>query len=289
MGVPVTGYTKLFGVIADPIKHSISPTIHNAAFSALDIDAVYLAFEVNPSEFDKAIQSFKTFEMGGANLSMPFKQVAMDYMDELTPSAKLIGAMNTIIPQDGKLIGHNTDGIGFMRSLDDLNWNIIAEKITVIGGGGAATAIIAQAMLDGVKEISVFNRKSAHYAEIATTLEQFSKKTGVVAHLYDLADTRKLQTELQESVLLVNTTNVGMAPNTDVSPIQDASIIPSEINVYDIIYNPKETMLLTQAKTQGARVANGLGMLLYQAAESFEKWTGQKMPIDIVKQTLEEI
>lgn len=283
----ITGHTKLAALFATPIRHSVSPMIHNTAFQALGIDAVYLAFEVGTQGLEKAIDSIRNLEMLGANLSMPNKILAVDYMDELSEAARLIGAVNTITNEQGKLTGHNTDGTGFMKSLQDIEVEVVGKKMTIIGAGGAATAIIVQAALDGVKEITVYNRKDDFYDKIKEKLAYISENTTCTITLRDLADNQALSRDVSESALLLNATGVGMKPLETQTPIQDFSIIRPDLAVCDVIYTPRETEFLRQARLRGAKTNNGLGMLLYQGAAAFEKWTGQEMPIEIVKPIIE--
>lgn len=283
----ITGHTKLTALFATPISHSISPMIQNTAFQALNMDAVYLAFEVGTEGLEQAIASIRNLDMLGANLSMPNKILAIDFMDELSEAARLIGAVNTITNVQGKLTGHNTDGIGFMRSLEDMEVSIVGKKITIIGAGGAATAIIVQAALDGVKEITVYNRKDEFYEKIKEKLRFISENTECVISLHDLADEKHLAKDVAESTLLLNATGVGMKPLENQTPIQDFSIIRPDLAVCDVIYTPKETEFLKQARLRGAKTNNGLGMLLYQGAAAFKKWTGQEMPIELIKPIIE--
>lgn len=283
----ITGHTKLTALFATPIRHSVSPMIQNTAFQSLNIDAVYLAFEVGTEGLEQAIASIRNLDMIGANLSMPNKILAVEFMDELSEAARLIGAVNTITNDKGKLTGHNTDGTGFMRSLKDIEVDIIGKKMTIIGAGGAATAIIVQAALDGVREITVYNRKDEFYENIKEKLAFISKNTECIISLKDLADEQTLAKDVAESSLLLNATGVGMKPLEKQTPIQDFSIIRPDLAVCDVIYTPKETEFLKQARLRGAKTNNGLGMLLYQGAAAFEKWTGQEMPIDSVKPIIE--
>ncbi|WP_265457540.1 shikimate dehydrogenase [Enterococcus sp. HY326] len=284
----ITGHTRLVGLFATPIRHSVSPMIQNAGFQALGIDAVYLAFDLGTDRIERAIDSIRNLEMLGANLSMPNKIAAVPLMDDLSDAAKLVGAINTIVNQDGKLTGHITDGIGFMRSLKDIDVDIIGKKMTITGAGGAATAIIVQAALDGVKEIAVYNIKDEFFERIQATLQTIAESTGCKIVLNDLADEAALAKDVAESVLLTNATGVGMKPNTEASTIKNFDIITKELAVVDIIYTPRETKLLKEAKVRGAKTSNGLGMLLYQGAAAFELWTGQAMPIDVVKPIIEK-
>lgn len=285
----ITGHTRLVGLFATPIRHSVSPMIQNAGFEALGIDAVYLAFDLGTDRIERAIDSIKNLEMLGANLSMPNKMAALPLMDELSEAAKLVGAINTIVNKDGKLTGHITDGTGFMRSLKDMDVDVIGKKMTITGAGGAATAIIVQAALDGVKEIAVYNIKDDFFEKIQDKLTYIAENTDCKITLNDLADQEALAKDVAESVLLANATGVGMKPNTEDSTIKDFDIIRPDLAVIDIIYIPRETKLLREAKARGAKTSNGLGMLLYQGAAAFELWTGQEMPIDIVKPIIENI
>lgn len=281
----ISGYTRLVGFLANPAKHSISPKMHNLAFKETNIDAVYLAFDVSKDELEHGIQAIRTFDMLGANVSMPHKIAAVSYMDELTEAAELIGAINTIIHHEGNLIGHNTDGIGFCESLRENQVRIKNETMTLLGAGGAATAMICQAALDGMKTIHVFSRKSPRYERMHEKIKEITAKTNCVITLTELSDQNKLATALAQSSLLVNATSVGMSDDT--SPISDTSLLRKDLTVYDAIYNPRETYLLKQAKAAGAKTINGLGMLLYQGAAAFECWTGKKMPVEQIKPIIE--
>jgi len=280
----VTGYTRLAGLIAKPARHSISPLMHNTAFKANNIDAVYLSFEVEKEQLPQFIKGISAFDMIGVNVSMPYKLAVIPYLDELSEAATLIGAVNTIVPQkDGRLVGHNTDGSGFMRSLVDSNVEIIGEEITVIGTGGAATAICVQAALDGVQKINVFNRQGEFFTQKQQKINEIAQKSQCTLSLTDLADGKALNKALGNSKLLINATDVGMKPNEAQTPIQDFSAFHDDLAVYDVIYNPRETKLIQIAKEKGLKTVNGLGMLLYQGAYAFELWTGKKMPLEIVK------
>ncbi|WP_202621256.1 shikimate dehydrogenase [Enterococcus sp. JM9B] len=287
MKMEITGHTHLAGLYAKPARHSISPMMHNAAFIEKGIDARYLAFDVEPEDLKTSVEAIRTLQLLGVNLSMPHKMAAVPLMDELSEAAQLIGAINTIVHHEGKLIGHNTDGIGFMASLTDAGISIIGKEITLMGAGGAATAIISQAALDGVKKIHVFNRKDAFYDQIAVKLAQISRHTNCEIHLADLEDHSALQQAIATSVLLVNATRVGMKPNDGAMALPDVSFLHAELAVYDVIYEPRETKLLRLAREKGLKTVNGLGMLLYQGAASFELWTGQKMPVEKIKPIVE--
>lgn len=287
MDKQISGHTKLTGLFASPAAHSISPLIYNAAFAKLALDCVYLAFDVAKPELPQALQSMRTLDMPWANLSMPNKQIACAYMDELSPAAELIGAVNTIVQKSGKLIGHNTDGIGFMSSIADLKVQIIGKKMTILGGGGAATAIIVQAALDGVAEIAVYNRKDEFYPVIAENLARITQQVACNIQLHDLSDEAALARDLAESTLLANATKVGMQPFAEQCPLNNLSLLRPELMVADIIYNPRETKLLQAAKAAGCQTMNGLHMLLFQGVAAFKLGTGLDMPVAEIKPLVE--
>lgn len=277
----ITGYTGLYGIVANPIKHSASPMMHNTAFKILGIDDVYLAFEIEKKELSNFIMAVKTLGIKGFNVSMPYKVEIIQYLDELTPAATLCKAVNTVLYKDGKLIGHITDGIGFMQACYDMGWNPRGKKMTVLGAGGAATAIIVQAAIDGIQEIVVYNRSNKPF------IQELNEQLEATITLKSLSDMESLKVDLKDSYMLVNTTNVGMAPNTEDCLLPDASYLSEGLKVADIIYNPKMTKLLQMAKDRGLEYCNGQGMIVYQGAESFRFWTGLQMPIKEVKAALE--
>ncbi|MBQ2425130.1 MAG: shikimate dehydrogenase [Lachnospiraceae bacterium] len=286
MSNQITGHTGLMCLLGSPCRHSISPMMHNKAFEALGLDYRYLAFEVNETTLKTAVEGLKALGARGFNLTMPCKNQMVSLCDELSPAAKLIGAVNTVVNNNGILIGHNTDGIGYMQSVKDAGFDIIGKKMTLLGAGGAATAILVQAALDGVSEISVFLRKTSRFYERAEiTAKALMEETNCKIKLCDFNDPELLRHELADSAILVNGTSIGMAPDVDACPIPSADLLPDEIIVSDIIYNPKETKLLAMAREKGLPYFNGTYMLLYQGAEAFRLWTGCEMPIELIKQT----
>lgn len=287
MGERITGHTELIGLIATPIRHSSSPKMHNEAFAKLGLDYAYLAFEVGTEELEDTIKGFRAMKVRGSNVSMPNKTVVHKYLDKLSPAAELCGAVNTIVNDNGVLTGHITDGIGCMSALKDAGVDIIGKKITIVGAGGAATAIEVQAALDGVAEISIFNRKDDFYKNAEKTVEKLRAKTKCTVNLYDLADLDKLKEEIESSVLFINATGVGMKPLEGITYIPDKSFFRPDLIVLDIIYAPRETALLKLAKEAGCRTLNGLGMMLFQGAAAFEMWTGKPMPIEYMKEILD--
>ena len=212
MAERITGHTELIGLIATPIRHSSSPRMHNEAFAKLGLDYAYLAFEVGNEELEDTIKGFRAMKVRGSNVSMPNKTVVHKYLDKLSDAAEMCGAVNTIVNDDGVLTGHITDGIGYMSGLKDAGIDIIGKKMTIVGAGGAATAIQVQAALDGVKEISIFNRKDEFYERAQKTVKDINEKTNCKATLYDLEDLDKLKEEIASSYIFTNATGMGMKP-----------------------------------------------------------------------------
>ncbi|HAS20141.1 MAG TPA: shikimate dehydrogenase [Lachnospiraceae bacterium] len=286
MAERLTGHTELVGLMAYPIRHSSSPAMHNEAFAYLGIDMAYLAFEVDNSTLEDAIKGMRALKLVGSNVSMPNKTVVGQYLDELSPAAKLIGAVNTIVNDNGRLIGHCTDGIGYMQSLKDYDIDVIGKKMTVVGAGGAATAIEIQAALDGVAEISIFNIKDKFYETGVETCRKINENTSCKATMYDLADHEALRREIESSYLLANATGMGMKPLEGKTWLPDKSYLRPDLIVTDTVYAPAETEFLRIAKEVGCKNMNGFGMMLFQGAAGFKMWTGQDMPIEHMKEVL---
>ncbi len=282
----ITGHTELIGLMAYPIRHSSSPAMQNEAFATLGLDYAYLAFEVDNDTLEDAVKGLKALKLKGSNVSMPNKTVVHKYLDELSPAAKLCGAVNTIVNNDGILVGHITDGIGYMQSLKEEGIDVIGKKMTIVGAGGAATAIEIQAALDGVKEISIFNIRDKFWENAIETVEKINKNTSCKATLYDLADLDKLKEEIADSYLFANATGMGMKPLEGQTYIPDKSFFRPDLIVTDVVYSPKETEMLRMAKEVGCKTMNGMGMMLFQGSAAFELWTGKPMPIDHMKDFL---
>ena len=279
----IDGYTRLAAVVANPIKHSISPFIHNSAFEATNTNGVYLAWEVDAAELAETVANIRRYQMYGINLSMPYKEQVIPYLDQLSAEACLIGAVNTVVNRKGTLIGYNTDGKGFFKSLP--SFKISKKRLVLLGAGGAAKAILAQAILDGVSQISVFVRSSS-MEKTRPYLEKIQNATGFRVDLFALEDVQNLQDSITQADLLVNATSVGMDGSSQ--PIPTSIVLPEKLMVADVIYQPFETPFLKWARNQGNQSINGLGMLLYQAAEAFELWTGKEMPTDQIWELLKQ-
>ena len=286
MAERISGHTELIGLIANPIRHSTSPKMHNEALAKLGLDYVYLAFEVGNEELEDTIKGFRAMKVRGSNVSMPNKTVVHKYLDKLSPAAELCGAVNTIVNDDGVLTGHMTDGIGCMMALKDAGVDVIGKKITIVGAGGAATAIEVQAALDGVAEISIFNAKDNFFVNAEKTAEKLNSKTDCKVNVFGLADLEKLKEEIASSVLFINATGMGMKPLEGKTYIPDKSFFRPDLTVLDIVYIPAETALLKLAKEAGCRTLNGLGMMLFQGAAAFKLFTGKDMPIEYMKEIL---
>lgn len=282
----LNGHTILIGLMATPIRHSLSPTMYNEAFAKLGLDYAYLAFEVGNNQLADGIQAIRALCMRGSNISMPNKQAVLSHLDKLSPAAEMVGAVNTIVNDDGVLTGHITDGTGFMRGLQQADVSIIGEKMTICGAGGAATAICIQAALDGVKELAIFNRKDDFYKNAERTVSMINEKTDCKATLYDITDEEQLRKEIATSAIFTNATGVGMKPLQEESLITDPTMLRKELVVADVVYVPSETKLLKLAKEQGCKTVNGLGMMLWQGAAAFELWTGEEMPVDYIRELL---
>lgn len=280
----ITGHTKLTGLLGSPVSHSISPSMHNEAFQLLNLDYVYLAFNVQSGTLYDALKGLKAIGIRGFNLTMPLKTEIIRYVDHLSPAAALCGSVNTVINNKGVLTGDTTDGIGYMRSLTEVAGSPKDQVMTLLGAGGAAVSILVQAALDGMKEIRVFNRKGANFDKAAALIEKVHMSTQCKITLDDIEDHDLLAQSILSSNILTNSTSVGMAPNDNETLIKDRTLFHENLIVSDVIYNPRETKLLSMAKEQGCKTLNGLNMLLYQGAESFRLWTGHEMPIEPIRE-----
>ena len=273
----ITGKTHVCGVIGDPIEHTLSPIMHNAAFNALKLDYAFLAFKVKPSEVENAVNGMRALGIHGLNVTMPHKKAVINYLDEIDQTAKFLSAVNTIHNKNGKLIGFNTDGVGALKALKENGVNPKGKRVLLLGSGGAARAI-AYALVQEADELVVLNRTVEQAKELASLLERpFNKK--VVA---DSLSPKIIQDNLRDSDILVNATSVGMKPNANQSPVAPEWLKPN-LAVMDIVYNPIETKLAKDAKAAGAKVISGVEMLIYQGAASFEIWTGKSAPVEVMR------
>ena len=272
----ISGKTKVCAIIGDPVGHSLSPVMHNAAFKELGLNIVYVAFPVKTDKLEDAIKGAKSLGLLGLNVTMPHKHAVMQYLDETDSTAKTLGAVNTILNERGKLFGYNTDGKGAMIALQE-NCVDSEEKMLLVGAGGAAKAIAFQTAQE-TEELVILNRTE----EKAKQLANLINKTFGTKVKGKILSAEVLKEELETTNVLVNATSVGMSPDADASPVP-ADLLHSGLCVMDIVYNPLETKLLKDAKAVGAKVVSGLEMLLYQGAVAFEIWTNCPAPVDVMK------
>ena len=281
----ISGHTGLVAWIGSPVGHSGSPAMHNYSFQRLGLDYAYVAFDVKVEETKAAIEAMRTLKIRGYNVTMPCKMEAAKYVDALSPAAQIIGAVNTIVNDNGFLTGYITDGEGFVNNLRDHGVDVKDKKITIAGGGGAATAIQVQCAIDGARELSIFKRKSADFER---TLEMAEKIRGnvpdCIVNVFDTADTAKMTEEIKDSDIFINGTIVGMKPMDEESVVKDTSAFHKDLVVCDVVYNPLETKLLREAKEAGCTCIDGKGMLLWQGVSAFKLFTGEDMPVEEVKE-----
>ncbi|MCT2874841.1 shikimate dehydrogenase [Limosilactobacillus fermentum] len=280
----IDGHTLLIGLMAYPIRHSMSPTMHNNAFAKLGLNYAYLAFEIDNDKLEKAVDAIRTLDMRGSNISMPNKQNILPYLDKLSPASRMTGAVNTVVNDNGVLTGYTTDGTGFMKSLEDENLNIIGKKMTIAGAGGAGTPVAIQAALDGVAEIDIFNRDTdPQWEQAKKNVDIINKETDCKATLHSLTDQEAFKQSIASCDIYCDATSVGMGELADLSLVNDPSWFHKDMIVFDTVYAPRETKLMKIAKGAGVEhVFNGLGMMLEQGAEAFKLWTGQEMPVDYI-------
>lgn len=278
----ITGKTKVLCLFGSPVAHSISPMMHNEAFKLLDIDYRYFCFDVGENNLEQAFAAMRLFDFRGCNCTMPDKNRAYELVDKLSPEAKIIGACNTIVNDNGILTGHNTDGKGYMLSAKDAGFDLTGSTMTLMGAGGAATAIAVQAAFDGVKNINIFSIKDQFWGRAENLVKEINANTNCNAKLFEFNDD-DLRELIKNSDILTNATSVGMAPNVDGCLIKDKSMLRPDLIVSDIIYNPRKTKLITMAEEVGCKTFNGMYMLLYQGAEAFRIWTGEDMPTEEIK------
>lgn len=276
----ISGTTRLCCLFGSPVAHSRSPQLHNKAFELTGLNYRYVAFDVTNNQMERAMDSVRLLNMRGCNLTMPNKIDVIPFLDKLDPAAELIGAVNTVLNEDGVLTGYNTDGYGFMRAFQDHDADIKGKKMTQMGMGGAGTSVAVQAAIDGAREISVFSPSTGKsWGRATEEVALIRERTGCNINLYDANDHDVLRREIESSELLANTTPIGMGKLEGKSPIPDASFLRPELIVQDAIYEPEETELLRMARETGCTTINGLEMLFYQGARAFEIWTGLDMPL----------
>ena len=269
MYATVTGTAKILGIYGDPVAHTLSPRMHNAAFRALDLDMIYLPFEVARNDLEGAIGGIRALKLLGVNLTHPHKTAALDLLDEISSEADEIGAVNTVVNREGTLVGHNTDGTGFVKSLkDDFGFDPGGKRIVVFGAGGAGRAISWALNREIPERLAIVNRT-------IEKAEMLARNVGASPLSWnDL----QVESEISEAHLVVNATSTPL--NLDPALVSEKQLI------YDIVYNQKETSFMAAVRKKGARIGNGLSMLLHQGALAFELWTDRSAPLKVMRQAL---
>lgn len=291
MDTRISGKTRLLGVFGTPIQHSGSPIMYNFCFDYYGIDCAYLAFDTNAEQVKDSLAAMRRLNMRGANVTMPCKQEVARNVDKLSDAARFVGAVNTIVNDNGVLTGHITDGMGVVLDLKDHNISIVDKDIVLLGAGGAATAIMVQCALDGAKSITVFNRSSEGLAKVQTIGETMMKD-GVSCKMeyFNLEEQDEMHDRIRRCDILINATCVGMEPALDgVSLVTDLSVFHEDLVVYDVIYHPLVTKLMSDALANGCKEENvigGKGMLLWQGAGAFKLYSGYDMPVQELKEFL---
>ncbi len=268
---------KLFALIGDPVEQSLSPPMHNAAFRALGLNCAYVALRVPKQFLTDAIGGIRALNIAGFNITTPHKIGIVGLLDELDESASLVGAVNTVKNDRGKLIGFNTDGEGALRALEEKVGSVREKEVVLLGAGGAARAIAFSLSKTGAR-LTIANRTVSRAKALASTIEQ---KLGIEVEVASL-NRAELTGALKNIDVLINATSVGMSPKAD-QTLVSASMMHRGLVVYDIVYGPLRTKLLREARRAGGRTIDGLGMLVHQGALAFEIWTGKRAPIKIME------
>lgn len=275
----ISGKTKIYGIFGHPVEHTFSPGMHNSAFAALNMDACYVPFAVHPEKLRSAAAAVVSLNLRGLNITVPHKEKIIPFLDDLSEEARLLGAVNTIEIREGRLIGHNTDGRGFLRSLrEQARFNPKGKTFLLVGSGGAARAVSFSLALSGAGKILLHDLDKAKADALARDVK---RKTGVPVHSIDKD---ALSSSAAEADCLINATPLGLK-KTDPLPLPKGVIEAGHL-VCDLVYNPPVTPLLNAAKAAGAKVLPGIGMLLYQGVIAFEIWTGKRAPVQVMQKAL---
>lgn len=284
----IQGTTKLIGLLGNPLKHSMSPHMHNSAFEKLGLDYVYLCFEVEQGHVKEALEGLKTFNALGSNITFPHKQDVLEYLDDISEDAKIIGSVNTLLidPKTKKITGYNTDGRGFVESIEEQGVTYKNRKVVIIGVGGAGRAIAIQLAYEGVSEIVIKEVNEELAREVKKTIEGNISTCNVKLLSQD---EEELTQELKDATLFINATPLGMKGKEEMCAISSAAVFPegnTSLFVYDIVYDPRETKFMKYAKEAGLKTCNGINMMIWQGAIAFKIWLGVDMPQDYVRQEL---
>ena len=276
----IDGSTQVVGVLGFPITHTASPAMHNAAFAALQMNWIYLAFAVAPNNLRSALLGARDMGWRGVNLTVPQKLLALEIVDEVDPEARRLGAVNTVVMDNGKLRGFNTDGYGFVKAIkEDFNMSLKAKRVLVLGAGGAGRAIAIKCALEGASKVIVANRTLNRIEPIARELATTKTEVQTLA-----LTAKEIARVIGDVDLVVNATSVGLHEGESLG--LNPGMFSSKLTVSDMIYRPAETELMKLAGEAGAKVSNGLSMLLHQGAKSFEIWTKRKAPLAVMRRAL---
>lgn len=276
----ITGKTSIVGIIGNPVEHSMSPVMHNAAFKYLNLDYVYVPFLVE--NLEDAVIGASALNIKGLNITIPYKKEVIKYIDKIDESAELIGAVNTIKFDKGHIKGFNTDGIGAVKAIEEIS-SIKDKNVIILGAGGAARAIAFQILIDGAKSLIIANRTPENAIKLQNDIKE---KLDVDVKTLNFG--LQLEDEIKDADILINTTPIGMYPHANQKPLVKASTMHPNLIVNDIVYNPLKTGLLKEAEKAGARPVSGIKMLIYQGMKSFEIWTGVYPPFKIFENALKK-
>lgn len=290
----INGNTRLCGIIGYPVEHSLSPAMHNAAFEQLALNWAYVPFLVRPENLTAAVAAVRAFNLAGVNVTVPHKQAVVGYIDDLSPAARLSGAVNTIVNLSGNLIGHNTDGEGFIRALrEEAGISVKPDPVLILGAGGAAKGVAVALAINGVSEIIIANRTGSRAEQLCHWIKE---QTGCAASVLrwtgapvtGSGEYRDWASVLGRVKLIIQATTMGMFPRENDVPPVPFELLNSGHIAADLIYNPRRTRFISSCEAAGSRVLNGMGMLLHQGVIAFELWTGRTPPVEVMRRALQE-
>jgi len=279
-GASPLGPARQLGLLGHPVGHSVSPAMHNAAFRSQQMSAVYGAFDVEPGQLRAAIDGVRALGFLGLNVTIPHKEAVMEFLDEVAPTARQVGAVNTIVNRGGRLMGYNTDGWGFISSLEEHRIRVAGVNAVILGAGGAARAVALHLALAGVRRLTISNRTPQRAEALAQDVQPAAPHVKVDA-VEALSPEERVA--LMDAGLVVNCTPLGMHPNEAASPVQEINLLPQGAVVYDTVYRPLETRLLREARIRGLHTVSGLSMLVHQGACAWEYWFGRRGPTSVMQ------
>lgn len=276
--------TKMIGLLGYPLGHSFSSLMHNSVFEQRSLNKIYIPIEVLPENLETVVRGISKMNFDGFNVTIPHKIKIMKYLDEIDEYAKCIGAVNTVTIKNGVLKGYNTDGIGFLRSYEEITETKVEGKnVFVLGSGGASRAISMTLALNKANKIYICNRTHEKAVALVNDINNQAGECSIAVPM----EYEEMEKAIKDSDILINATSIGMYPNVDKSPISK-NLLNKKLIVYDAVYNPKKTKLLLDAEEIGCKTVMGLSMLIYQGAEAFELWTNSKAPVDLMFKVVEE-